>query len=94
MKICWNLNDSHRIWLKILLPKLKALKEAQANDGVILTRKQELESRIMEQLQVVSKSCSLGKGEKARSFSESGLDDSGDQDSFLKTQRVHSPLKL
>ena len=76
------------------LPKLKALKEAQANDGVILTRKQELESRIMEQLQVVSKSCSLGKGEKARSFSESGLDDSGDQDSFLKTQRVHSPLKL
>ena len=76
------------------VPKLKALKEAQANDGVILARKKELEVRIMEQLQVVSKSSSLGKGDKARSFSESGLDDSGDQDSILKTQRVHSPLKL
>ena len=76
------------------VPKLKPLKEAQANDGVILARKKELESRIMEQLQVVSRSSSLGKGDKARSFSETGLDDSGDQDSILKTQRVHSPPKL
>ena len=76
------------------LPILKPLKEAQANNEVVLARRKELEVRILEQLQVVGKSISLGKGDKARSFSESGMDESGDQDSILKTQRINSPPKL
>ena len=35
----------------------------------------------------------LSKGSKARSFSQSGIGDSNDQDSSLKSQRVHSPPK-
>ena len=52
-----------------------------------MKRKAELESRVMEQVQVLDKST------RARSFSESGIGDSGDQDSTLKSQRIHSPLK-
>ena len=75
------------------VPLLK-LKAGKAFKGEVkLTRKQELETRMKEQLQALSKTSSLSKGSKARSFSQSGIGDSNDQDLSLKSQRVHSPPK-
>ena len=57
-----------------------------------LERRKALEARMKEHLQVMGKSNNWGK-DRARSFSQSGLDDSFDQDSSLKSPRVHSPPK-
>ena len=57
-----------------------------------LERRKALETRMKEHLQVMGKSNNWGK-DRARSFSQSGLDDSMDQDSSLKSPRVHSPPK-
>ena len=75
------------------MPILKLKKGATGKGEEKLTRRKDLEIRMKKQLQVLGKTGSLGKGDKARSFSESGIDDSGDQDSILKLQRVHSPPK-
>lgn len=76
-----------------LMPILKLKKAAAGKGEEKLTRRKNLETRMKEQLQVLGKNSSLGKGDKARSFSQSGIGDSSDQDSTLKSQRVNSPPK-
>ena len=75
------------------MPILKLKKAAAGKGEEKLARRKDLETRMKEQLQVLGKTGSLGKDGKARSFSESGMGDSSDQDSSLKSQRVHSPPK-
>ena len=75
------------------MPILKLKKAAAGKGEEKLSRRKDLEIRMKEQLQVLGKTGSLGKDGKARSFSESGIGDSSDQDSSLKSQRVHSPPK-